>query len=736
MQSTDQAVSVEMAKKVGLNEAEFERIQTLLERMPNLMELSIFSVLWSEECSNKNSAKWTSSLPNVGKQVIGGLVDVGEGRACKLSMRSEFIFQTKEANSKCRDLADKTHLDVITTGTQPIASLNSFQFDSPENDNKGDSVKSIVNEMGAYSHRLGVPMFEEKVFFKKQNNQPALVNAMSIGVLKIDDSISAVAEGIKNTVLIVGAPTEIGENSDKSADKDLAENQEDELPLIEKEDLFYGKVQMEAVIEAVNTGVVVGMQGIGTGGLCFATAKMCTNSETGMILHLDKTPTRQSDVKLNEILLSENRGHILIVAVKGEEETLFEVFRKWNLECKEIGEVTDTGQLDFRNYGVTIAELPAQSLIQGRGAPAYDHKTTKPKYFKEIKKFNLGKVKSPKKVVEAAKKLFASPNLISKRTINGPTESTENSIESNGSGQSDASVIEVEGSKKLLALTIDGNPTYAHADPCLGGMIAVAEAARNIICSGATPTAITNCLNFGDPKNPEVYYQFVNVVKGIGDACRKFDTPVIGGQVNFNNESVDDDKIEPILPTPFIGMLGIIEDPAYHVTLGFKEEGDLIYVLGNIYNDLGSSEYLREVHGIHFSPPPHFDLYEEFEIQKHIRKLIRKKIVRSAHDVSTGGLFTTLMQSAIDGDLGFNIETVDVFRKDAFLFGESQGRITLTLAPEQEDTLQNYLVNNNVSFTKLGEVFGDVAIIDNENFGHINDWKRIQDETFSQKMDQ
>jgi phosphoribosylformylglycinamidine synthase len=282
---------------------------------------------------------------------------------------------------------------------------------------------------------------------------------------------------------------------------------------------------------------------------------------------------------------------------------------------------------------------------------------------------------------------------------------------------------------------VDGNSSYVFADPYIGGMIAVAEASRNIICAGGTPVAITNCLNFGNPYNPEVYYQFVNAIKGIGDACRKFGTPVTGGNVSFYNQSQVGERTEPVYPTPVIGMLGLLEDASQQMTLDFKNEGDLIYMLGNSANDLGSSEYLRVVQGIHFSPAPSFDLYEEFEVQKHTRKLIKSKLILSAHDVSDGGLFTCLMESALAGGFGINIETVETFRKDCFLFGESQSRIVISLSPEKEDELQNYLINNNVSFTKLGEVFGNSVVIDEENFGSINEWNRIYEETLEAKIE-
>ncbi|MBP9872610.1 MAG: phosphoribosylformylglycinamidine synthase subunit PurL, partial [Haliscomenobacter sp.] len=300
---------------------------------------------------------------------------------------------------------------------------------------------------------------------------------------------------------------------------------------------------------------------------------------------------------------------------------------------------------------------------------------------------------------------------------------------------SDAAVVRVKDSTKALALTTDCNSCYVFADPYVGTMIAVAEAARNIVCSGGTPVAITNCLNFGNPYNPEVYWQFVHAIRGMGDACRKFDTPVTGGNVSFYNQSVYQDRTEPIYPTPTIGMVGVLDDPSLHTTLNFKEKGHHIYMLGTPHNDLGSSEYLRHVCQIPFSPVPHFDLDEEFHIQQNLAQIIRKKLIASAHDVSDGGLFATLVESAIAGNLGFEVESDQNFRKDAYWFGESQSRVVISVSPQKEDELVNYLNTHNVPFTRLGEVTGASILIDNEDFGTVQEWEQVYLESMTKKME-
>ncbi|MFQ5446910.1 MAG: AIR synthase-related protein, partial [Saprospiraceae bacterium] len=478
-----------------------------------------------------------------------------------------------------------------------------------------------------------------------------------------------------------------------------------------------------------------GMQDMGAAGITCSTSEMSAKSGTGMVIHLDKVPARQENMLPWEILLSESQERMLIVAKAGEEQALFDVFEKWDLECKEIGEVTGTGILEYFFHGEKVAEAPAESLVLGGGAPVYDRTIAKPAYLSKIRKFNLKKVPEPKDLKSIARKLFSSPNLVSKRWVYEQYDTMVRTNNLSANAPSDAAVVRVGGTKKSLALTTDCNATYVYSDPYVGGMIAVAEAARNLVCTGAVPVAITNCLNFGNPYNPEVYYQFTHVIRGMGDACRKFGTPVTGGNVSFYNQSVLDDKTEPVHPTPVIGMLGIVEKTEHITTLGFKSEGDAIYMLGNSYNDIGSSEYLRVIHGIEHSPAPYFDIHEEYEIQRHIRKAIRAKYVCSVHDVSDGGLFTALMECAIASGFGFNIETVETFRKDCFLFGESQSRAILTIAPEQEDAFQNYLINNNVSFTKLGEVFGTEVLINDENFGSVDEWKSLYDNTLGKRLE-
>jgi phosphoribosylformylglycinamidine synthase len=427
---------------------------------------------------------------------------------------------------------------------------------------------------------------------------------------------------------------------------------------------------------------------------------------------------------------------MLIVCHKGQEDKLKEVFDKWDLECAEIGEVTDTGMLEYFQHGERVAHVPAQSLVLGGGAPVYERDYREPRYIQKISKFSPNSIQKPKNYIETAKKLVNSPNIASKRWIYEQYDSMVRTNTMTTNLYSDASIVRVKGTKKALVMTVDCNSSYVFANPYVGAMIAVAEAARNIVCSGGEPIAITNCLNFGNPYSTDVYWQFVETIKGMSEACTRFNTPVTGGNVSFYNHTVLKDRTEPVFPTPTIGMLGILEHHKRQMTLDFKRPGDAIYMIGTPTNDFNSSEYLRVIHNIKLSPAPIFDIDEEVTLQHNLKYLIKKELIQSAHDISEGGLFVALLESAMVNNLTFDIETDENFRKDAYLFGESQSRVVLSVKVQMEDEVVNYLNTNNVAFTRLGEVTKGKIMIDNENFGAIEDWKLRYDTALAKKIEE
>ncbi|MEO7049190.1 MAG: AIR synthase-related protein, partial [Ferruginibacter sp.] len=433
--------------------------------------------------------------------------------------------------------------------------------------------------------------------------------------------------------------------------------------------------------------------------------------------------TRQSDMKAWELLLSESQERMLLVVEKGKEKAVLDVFEKWDLPCSNIGEVTDDGMLHFFMNGVEEAVLPAEELVLGGGAPQYDRAVKEPAYLQKIKAFDPEKIAEPKDLRYVAEKIISLPNIASKRWVYEQYDSMVGAGTVTTNAPSDAAIVLAKPTNKALALTTDCNSKYVFADPYKGAMIAVAEAARNIVCSGGLPLGVTNCLNFGNPYDPEVYYQFTNAITGMGDACLKFDTPVTGGNVSFYNQSPDG----PVYPTPTIGMVGLLDDVNDKMTLNFKNEGDIIYLIGQSRNDFNSSEYLHKIIGEEFSPCPYFDLDEEFELQQTVAGLIKNKLIQSAHDVSEGGLFVTLMESCFNNDLGFAAVANKSFRKDAYWFGEAQSRVVVSVKPTDENNLIDALKKSSVAFAALGKVTSENIILDNENWGNIALWKNKYD---------
>ncbi len=744
MQAVEPTITVETAQNLGLNAEEFELIQNIMGRMPNFTELSIFSVMWSEHCSYKNSITWLKTLPRDGERLLvgageenAGLVDIGDGLGCAFKIESHNHPSALEPFQGAATGVGGIHRDIFTMGARPIAALNSLRFGNIDSNHTKHLVKGVVNGISHYGNCFGVPTVGGEVYFNDCYNQNILVNAMSVGIVKAGETVSAVADGPGNPILIVGSATgKDGIHGATFASADLTEDSADDLPAVQVGDPFQEKLLLEASLEAIKTGAVVGMQDMGAAGITCSTSEMSAKSGTGMRVDLDKVPTRQSDMKPFEILLSESQERMLIVAKKGEEHKLFEVFDKWDLECEHIGEVTDTGRLEFYKNGELVADVPCEPLVLGGGAPVYEREYTRPKYLDKVEAFDADTIKEPTDYLATAKKVFASPNIVSKRWVYEQYDSMVRTNTMTTNSPSDAAIVRVKGTDKALAVTTDCNSAYVYADPHKGAMIAVAEAARNIVCAGGEPVAITNCLNFGNPYDTEVYYQFVNAIKGMGDACRKFNTPVTGGNVSFYNHSTIKNTAIPVYPTPTIGMLGLIDDLDNVMSLDFKADGDVIYMLGMASRDINSSEYLRVVHGVEQSPCPQFDLDEEFDFQNHIKAIIKGKMVASVHDISEGGLFVALMESAMVRNLGFSVKTNNNFRKDAFLFGESQSRAVVSVSAANEKALQQYLYDNKVGYMRLGNVNVEGNItIDGESYGVISDWKTVYDTTLGDKLE-
>jgi phosphoribosylformylglycinamidine synthase subunit PurL len=742
-QATEQIeVTLETAKKLGLLPEEFEKIKSILGRTPNFTEISIYSVMWSEHCSYKNSITWLKTLPREGSHMLAkageenaGLVDIGDGVACAFKIESHNHPSAIEPYQGAATGVGGINRDIFTMGARPIAQLNSLRFGDINADRTKWLMKGVVKGIGDYGNAFGVPTVGGEVFFDECFNVNILVNAMSVGIVESGQTVKAISYGAGNPVFIVGSATgKDGIHGATFASGDLHDDSHEDLPAVQVGDPFQEKLLLEATLEVIKTGAVIGMQDMGAAGIICSTSEMSAKGQHGMVIHLDKVPTRQKNMEGWEILLSESQERMLVVAQKGREAEVFSVFEKWDLNCTLIGEVIEGDKLFFHMNGELIAEVPAESLVLGGGAPVYNRDYREPAYISKNKQFEIDKISEPGDLKAVAHHLASHPNIASKKWVYNQYDSMVGTINMTTNRPSDAAVVDVRGTKKGLAMTVDCNSRYVYADPFTGCAIAVAEAARNLSCSGAEPSAVTNCLNFGNPYNPEVYWQFVHAIKGMGEACRKFNTPVTGGNVSFYNQSVINGEEVPVFPTPTIGMIGVLSDKSDMMTLDFKSDKDTIFLIGKSRNDIGSSEYLYSWHKVKNSPAPVLDLDEELKVQELIRSLIRQKLISSAHDVSDGGLFVCLLESAMAGNMGFAIDTDEDIRKDAFLFGESQGRVVVTVNDAQIDSFIELLAASDLDFTNLGTTGGSELIVDGESYGKLSEFSALYSGSIELKL--
>jgi phosphoribosylformylglycinamidine synthase II len=737
--TTQELTTVETAKKLGLLEDEYEKIKVILGRVPNFTELSIFSVMWSEHCSYKNSIVWLKKLPKKGPYILAeageenaGLVDIGDGLACCFKIESHNHPSALEPYQGAATGVGGINRDIFTMGARPIAQMNSLRFGDIKLDKTKWLVKGVVKGIGDYGNAFGIPTVGGEVFFDDCYNVNPLVNAFSAGIVKMGETASATSYGVGNPVFIVGSSTgKDGIHGATFASADITEDSAKDLPAVQVGDPFQEKLLLEASLEVIKTGAVIGMQDMGAAGITCSTSEMSAKGEHGMDIWLDRVPTRQANMQPFEILLSESQERMLIVVKKGREKEVQKVFEKWDLNCAMIGTVTDTKRVKFYVGDDLVADVPAHDLVLGGGAPVYHRDYKEPAYFKESKKFNIDNVEEPKDLKAVSEFLIAHPNIASKQWVYNQYDSMVGTVNMSTNAPSDAAIVNIKGTTKAIALKVDCNSRYVNADPEAGSAIAVSEAARNIVCSGGEPSAITNCLNFGNPYNPEVYWQFVNVIKGMGAACIKFETPVTGGNVSFYNQSSYEG---PVFPTPTIGMLGVLKDKTNRMTLNFKNDGDSIYLIGCSKNDIASSEYLYSYHKVKNTPAPFFNIDEEYEVQKAVKTIIKERVIQSAHDCADGGLFITLLESAMTNNLGFDISSDEEVRKDAFLFGEAQSRVIVSVKKSDEDKFIDLMMASRAEFEYLGDVKGKEMIIDGESFGTVAEAKAIFDSALGELL--
>lgn len=706
-------VNLELAIEHGLNEDEYKKILKILGRIPTYTELGIFSVMWSEHCCYKNSIALLKTLPRDGGRLLvgageenAGLVDIGGNLAVAFKIESHNHPSAVEPYQGAATGVGGIMRDIFTMGARPIASLNSLRFGSLEDDRTKYLFAGVVKGIGDYGNSFGVPTVAGEVYFDESYNGNPLVNAMAVGIVKKNQVASAVAKGNGNPVMIVGSSTgRDGIHGATFASEELSEKSEAKRPSVQVGDPFTEKLLLEATLEIVKSGWLIGIQDMGAAGISCSTTEMSEKGNSGMRINLDKVPLREEGMSAYEIMLSESQERMLCVIKKGYEDRVKKVFEKWDLHCEVIGEVTKDGKLTVEYQGKKKAVLPPFDLVLGGGAPVYIRERKEPGYIQKVRAFDFTTLPQPENIEETFLKVFSSPNIVSKRWV---YEQYDTMVRTNtivGPG-CDSAVIYLKGTNKALAMTTDCNSRYVYLNSNEGAKIAVAEAARNIVCSGGVPLAITNCLNFGNPYKPEIYWQFANAVAGMGEACRFFNTPVTGGNVSFYNESPE----AAVYPTPTIGMIGLVEDIKKITTSYFKNEDDLIYVLGEDNEELGGSEYLKIIHNKVGGDSPKIDLYKEKLLHTTLLKLIDEGLINSAHDVSEGGIVSSLAESCIinyEKMIGADVNVSIKSREDFSLFSESQSRVIVSVSNENMRKFESKLNEFQQSFNYIGKTGGN-----------------------------
>ncbi len=718
-QGKEPAVDLALALQHGLTEEEYAKIVEHLGRTPTYTELGIYSVMWSEHCSYKNSIALLKTLPRSGGRLLvgageenAGLVDIGGGLAVCFKIESHNHPSAVEPYQGAATGVGGILRDIFTMGARPIAALNSLRFGDLSSARTRSLVRGIVRGIGDYGNSFGVPTVAGEVYFDPCYQENPIVNAMAVGVVKVGQWASAIAKGKGNPVYIVGSSTgRDGIHGATFASEEISEESEAKRPSVQVGDPFTEKLLLEASLEAIRTGYVVGIQDMGAAGITCSTSEMSARGASGMRIDLDRVPVREDGMSAYEIMLSVSQERMLVVVQKGKEDAIKAIFSKWDLHAENVGEVIDGDRLIIRYRGEKVADVSPHSLVLGGGAPVYRREQRKPAYLEQVASLDPASIAEPERLDDVLLTLVASPNIASKRWVYEQYDSmvrTNNVVLST----SDAAVILLKDTNTALAVKTDCNGRYVYLNPHRGAQIAVAESARNVACTGAIPLAVTNCLNFGNPYKPEVYWQFAQAVAGMGEACRAFNTPVTGGNVSFYNES----PTTSVYPTPVIGMLGLIEDLADITTSAFKKEGDSVILLGSNNGHLGGSEYLARVHGLTKGDAPPIDLGFEQTLQQCLLGLIRKRLVRSAHDCSEGGLAVTLAECCMTDDekrpMGATIDLPEPgLRKDALLFGEDQSRIVISVAPEHSAETLAHAANMGIPATVIGTVGGEMLTI-------------------------
>ena len=703
-------ITSQLVKDHGLTSDEYRRILDLIGRPPNFTELGIFSVMWSEHCSYKSSRPFLKKLPTEGPRVLqgpgenAGVIDIGDGFAVVFKIESHNHPSFIEPHQGAATGVGGIMRDVFTMGARPIALMDSLRFGELDEPRTRFLLNGVVDGIASYGNCTGVPTVGGEVYFDSCYNGNILVNAFCLGLAKADRIFLAKAGGVGNRILYVGSKTGRDgiHGASLLASSEFDETTEDKRPTVQVGDPFTEKLLIEACLEIMEFSWVVGVQDMGAAGLTSSSFEMAHRSHAGVNMDLSKVPLREEGMTPYEILLSESQERMLFVIEPGHEEEAIAILEKWGLDAAIIGEVTDELGVRIHFEGKEVVNLPTLPVVDG--ALDLKRETKRPEYLDKIGHLNLKELPEPARGDKAFTKLIACPNIASKEWV---YEQYDHMVRLNTLvlPGSDAAVIRIKDTKKAVALSVDCNSRFCYLDPYEGAAIAVAESSRNVVCSGATPIGLTNCLNFGNPEKPEIMWQFEQAVCGMGDACLYFDIPVVSGNVSLYNET----KGEAIFPTPTVAVVGLIEDQSKVMTAGFKQAGDCIGLIGFTMEELGGSEYLKVLFDRNEGKPPVLDRKHEKQVQEFCLELIQKGLIQSAHDCSEGGLAIAVAESCFSAKeeaLGATLELESTLRGDALLFGETQSRIIISFPEELTDQIEDLALSYPVDFSLIGKTGG------------------------------
>lgn len=705
--TAEQIAEHQIYKQMGVSDSEYELICSFMGRKPNYTEIGVFSVMWSEHCAYKNSKPLLRRFPTSGPRVLmgpgegAGIVDIGDNQAVVFKIESHNHPSAVEPYQGAATGVGGIIRDIFSMGARPVAILNSLRFGKLESDRVKYLFEHVVSGIAGYGNCIGIPTVGGEVVFDESYEGNPLVNAMCVGVIDHDKIQRGVAKGVGNPVFYVGPPTgRDGIHGATFASVELTEESEANRTAVQVGDPFMEKLVMESCLELIDSGIVLGIQDMGAAGLTCSSAEMASKAGNGLELYLDQVPQREEGMTPYEMMLSESQERMLFVVEPKHEAQAREIFERWGVICAKVGKVTDDGRLKLIHHGEVVGDMPVKALVDE--CPIYNKPSQEPAYYQEQAAVDTLRYEEVKDLGGALKKVLGSPSLASKAWVYNQYDYMVRTSTAVRPG-SDAAVVTVHGTRKALAMTTDCNGRYVYLDPELGGRIAVSEAARNIVCSGAEPLAITDNLNFGSPEKPEIFWQMEKAVDGMAEACRELETPVIGGNVSLYNENAKG----AIYPTPVVGMVGLIHDTDHITTQAFKAEGDAIYILGDTRAELGGSEFQAILHGVSEGRPPELNLDTEKKLLGGVLKAIQSGLVQSAHDVSEGGLAAALAESCISGGIGASVKWATELRNDVALFSESQSRIVLSASPDHKNALEKLLQEAGVPFTALGVVGGN-----------------------------